>query len=60
MIGTLSAFGLPPEWRLVTCHDAEGRARFRSDETAPTCMAASGDASFLTICAGAAVVSAWS
>lgn len=45
----VSDSGLPPVQRVVTGHDAEGRARFRSEDCEPTRMVPSGDASFLTI-----------
>ena len=41
--------GLPPVQRVVTGHDENGRARFRSDDSEPTRMVPSGDASFVTI-----------
>lgn len=45
----LSDSGLPPVQRVVTGHDANGRAVFRSEDVTPTKMIPSGDASFLTI-----------
>ncbi|MFM5948575.1 MAG: cupin domain-containing protein [Novosphingobium sp.] len=45
----LSDSGLPLVQRVVTGHDANGRAVFRSEDFSPTKMIASGDASFLTI-----------
>ena len=45
----LSDSGLPLVQRVVTGHDTEGRAVFRSEDLSPTKMIASGDASFLTI-----------
>ncbi|MDE2437061.1 MAG: cupin domain-containing protein [Sphingomonadales bacterium] len=41
--------GLPLVQRVVTGHDADGRAVFRSEDFSPTRMIPSGDASFLTI-----------
>jgi quercetin dioxygenase-like cupin family protein len=41
--------GLPPVQRVVTGHDAQGRAVFRSDDANPTKMVPSGDAAFLLI-----------
>lgn len=41
--------GLPPVQRVVTGHDAEGRAVFRSEDVTPTSMIPSGDAAFLTV-----------
>jgi len=43
----LSASGLPPVQRVVTGHDAQGRAVFVSEDVSPTTMVASGDAAFL-------------
>ncbi len=48
-MSVLSDSGLPPVQRVVTGHDANGRAVFRSEDVAPTIMIASGDAAFLTI-----------
>lgn len=45
----LSDSGLPPVQRVVTGHDVNGRAVFRSEDVTPTRMIPSGDASFLTI-----------
>ena len=45
----LSDSGLPLVQRVVTGHDADGRAVFKSEDLSPTKMIASGDASFLTI-----------
>ncbi len=45
----LSASGLPPVQRVVTGHDENGRARFRSEDVAPTKLVPSGDAAMLTI-----------
>jgi quercetin dioxygenase-like cupin family protein len=45
----LSDSGLPPVQRVVTGHDDNGRAVFRSEDVSPTRMIPSGDASFLTI-----------
>lgn len=39
--------GLPPVQRVVTGHDADGRAVFKSEDVTPTKMIPSGDASFL-------------
>jgi len=48
-VSETSDSGLPPVHRVVTGHDANGRAVFRSDDLAPTRMIPTGDASFLTI-----------
>lgn len=48
-MSALSDSGLPPVQRVVTGHDENGRAVFRSEDFSPTKMIASGDASFLTI-----------
>jgi quercetin dioxygenase-like cupin family protein len=45
----LSDSGLPPIQRVVTGHDAAGRAVFKSEDVSPTKMIPSGDASFLLI-----------
>ncbi|NBC34994.1 cupin domain-containing protein [Novosphingobium sp. FSY-8] len=45
----LSDSGLPPIQRVVTGHDENGRAFFKSEDVTPTRMIASGDASFLSI-----------
>ena len=45
----LSDSGLPPVQRVVTGHDAQGRAIFKSEDVTPTRMIPSGDASFLKI-----------
>lgn len=45
----LSDSGLPPVQRIVTGHDEQGRAVFRSEDVKPTRMIPSGDASFLLI-----------
>lgn len=45
----LSDSGLPPVQRVVTGHDANGRAVFKSEDVTPTRMIPSGDASFLLI-----------
>ncbi|WP_226018850.1 cupin domain-containing protein [Novosphingobium sp. FKTRR1] len=45
----LSDSGLPPVQRVVTGHDENGRAVFRSEDVTPTRMIPSGDASFLLI-----------
>lgn len=41
--------GLPPVQRVVTGHDAGGRAVFKSEDVTPTRMIPSGDAAFLTV-----------
>ena len=46
---SLSDSGLPLVQRVVTGHDENGRAVFRSEDFRPTRMIPSGDASFLTI-----------
>lgn len=45
----VSDSGLPPVQRVVTGHDENGRAVFRSEDVTPTRMIPSGDASFLLI-----------
>lgn len=45
----LSDSGLPPVQRVVTGHDAAGRAVFRSEDFTPTRLIPSGDASFLLL-----------
>ncbi|WP_313803859.1 cupin domain-containing protein [Sphingobium sp.] len=45
----LSDSGLPPVQRVVTGHDADGRAIFKSEDVSPTRMIPSGDASFLLL-----------
>ncbi len=45
----LSDSGLPPVQRVVTGHDADGRAVFKSEDVSPTKMIPSGDASFLLV-----------
>ena len=45
----LSDSGLPSVQRVVTGHDANGRAVFRSEDDTPTRMIASGDAAFLLV-----------
>ena len=45
----LSDSGLSPVQRVVTGHDANGRAVFKSEDVTPTKMIANGDASFLLI-----------
>jgi quercetin dioxygenase-like cupin family protein len=45
----LSDSGLPPVQRVVTGHDANGRAVFKSEDVTPTKMIPSGDASFLLV-----------
>ena len=45
----LSDSGLPPVQRVVTGHDADGRAIFKSEDVTPTKMIPSGDASFLLL-----------
>ncbi len=45
----LSDSGLPPVQRVVTGHDANGRAVFKSEDVAPTRMIPSGDAAFLLL-----------
>ena len=48
-MSAVSDSGLPPVQRVVTGHDANGRAVFRSEDVSPTTMIPSGDAAFLTI-----------
>ncbi|WP_188062737.1 cupin domain-containing protein [Sphingobium sp. KCTC 72723] len=45
----LSDSGLPPVQRVVTGHDVDGRAIFKSEDITPTRMIPSGDASFLLL-----------
>lgn len=45
----LSDSGLLPVQRVVTGHDAKGRAIFKSEDFTPTRMVPSGDASFLLV-----------
>jgi quercetin dioxygenase-like cupin family protein len=45
----LSDSGLPPIQRVVTGHNAIGRAVFKSEDVTPTKLIPSGDASFLLI-----------
>ena len=45
----LSDSGLPPIQRVVTGHDTDGRAIFKSEDVTPTRMIPSGDASFLLL-----------
>jgi quercetin dioxygenase-like cupin family protein len=45
----LSDSGLAPVQRVVTGHDADGRAVFKSEDVTPTKMVPSGDAAFLLI-----------
>ncbi|EZP71043.1 Cupin [Sphingomonas paucimobilis] len=41
--------GLPPVQRVVTGHDENGRAMFKSEDVSPTRMIPSGDAAFLLL-----------
>ncbi len=45
----ISDSGLPPVQRVVTGHDTNGRAVFKSEDVTPTRMIPSGDASFLLV-----------
>jgi quercetin dioxygenase-like cupin family protein len=45
----LSDSGLPPVQRVVTGHDTNGRAVFKSEDVTPTRTIPSGDASFLLV-----------
>lgn len=45
----LSDSGLPPVQRVVTGHDADGRAVFKSEDVTPARMIPSGDAAFLLL-----------
>lgn len=45
----ISDSGLPPVQRVVTGHDADGQAVFKSEDVTPTKMIPSGDASFLLL-----------
>jgi quercetin dioxygenase-like cupin family protein len=49
MSEVLSDSGLPPVQRVVTGHDAHGRAVFKSEDLTPTKMIPSGDASFVLV-----------
>lgn len=49
MSDQLSDSGLSPVQRVVTGHDQNGRARFRSEDAEPTRLVPSGDAAMLTI-----------
>lgn len=49
MSEALSDSGLPAVQRVVTGHDAAGRAVFKSEDVTPTRMIPSGDAAFLLI-----------
>jgi quercetin dioxygenase-like cupin family protein len=48
-MSAVSDSGLPPVQRVVTGHDADGRAVFRSEDVSSTRMIRSGDAAFLLI-----------
>jgi quercetin dioxygenase-like cupin family protein len=48
-MSALSDSGLPPVQRVVTGHNAQGRAVFKSEDVTPTKMIPSGDASFLLV-----------
>ncbi|MDE2410358.1 MAG: cupin domain-containing protein [Sphingomonadales bacterium] len=48
-MSALSDSGLPLVQRVVTGHDENGRAMFKSEDFSPTRIIPSGDASFLTI-----------
>ncbi len=45
----ISDSGLPPVQRVVTGHNAQGRAVFKSEDVSPTRLIPGGDASFLLI-----------
>ncbi|SEJ16010.1 Cupin domain-containing protein [Sphingobium sp. AP50] len=45
----MSDSGLPPIQRVVTGHNADGRAIFKSEDVTPTRIIPSGDASFLLL-----------
>ena len=45
----ISDSGLAPVTRVITGHDAQGRAVFTGEDTAPTRLIGSGDAAFLTV-----------
>lgn len=47
--GILSDSGLPPVQRVVTGHDATGRARIRSEDVLPTRLIPTGDAAFVLL-----------
>lgn len=51
----MSDSGLPPVQRIVTGHDAQGRAVFKSEDETPARMIPSGDAAFLLVWTTAAV-----
>jgi quercetin dioxygenase-like cupin family protein len=46
---TLSDSGLPPVQRVITGHNAQGRAVFKAEDCEPTRLIPSGDAAFLLI-----------
>jgi quercetin dioxygenase-like cupin family protein len=48
-MSAVSDSGLPPVQRVVTGHNAAGRAVFKSEDITPTKMIPSGDASFLLV-----------
>jgi quercetin dioxygenase-like cupin family protein len=48
-MSTVSDSGLPPVQRVVTGHDENGRAVFKSEDVSPTRMVPSGDAAFLLV-----------
>jgi quercetin dioxygenase-like cupin family protein len=48
-MSALSDSGLPPVQRVVTGHDVNGRAVFKSEDVTPTRMVPSGDAAFLLV-----------
>lgn len=54
-MNSLSDSGLPPVQRVVTGHDAAGRAVFKSEDVTATRMIPSGDAAFLLVWTTASV-----
>lgn len=48
-MSNLSDSGLPPVQRVVTGHDAQGRAIFKSEDETPTKFIPTGDAAFLLL-----------
>jgi len=49
MNSPISDSGLPPVQRVVTGHDANGRAVFKSEDVSPTKLIPSGDGAFLLV-----------
>lgn len=55
MTSSVSESGLPLVQRVVTGHDENGRARFKSEDLSPTRLIPSGDAAMLTMWTTASV-----